>query len=617
MDNKAKLIIAVCVIGMALNVWFSPKPDPSVKTVEAPVAASAVTSAEAKKVESTLTTASAPPALSTPGTILPEEKIELKSGPVTYTFTNQGGGVQKAESHSNSGGIEVVLNARGKAPIGALSAGVKTWNDLSYRVVEKTESGVIFEAESPDHLLIRKEYALSKGEEANPHLLSFKLTITNKGAAKYVQDSFYLYTGASASARPDEIIHPSFVWNDAGDAGSADTSAFRDGAGFLGFGGPVLDIQKNLEKLRWAGSMSRFDAIMVIPNGRDDVAGKVWSERFLINHTQDEFKDDDKAKLDYAIHAGMSIPALSLEPANAQSFDYKIYLGPKIYADLNKLDNDDTHRDYQSRFVMMYGWFTPVSRFLVFLLRIFHDWFNNWGAAIILLTCCIRSVLWPLQARSNATMKKMSLLSPELKALQAKFKDDPARQNTEMMKLYKEYGVNPLGGCLPMFLQIPIFFGFYRVLQSAAELRGQPWLWVKDLSMPDTVWHIPNFGYPLNILPLLMGITMILQMKFTPQPQAADKTQQRIMTFMPLIFLYISYNFASALALYWTAQNIFSISQVRIQKLWQKDPVLEKVKIVAPSASAANASSGSSAAKKNKPAAPRPGGSGSKSTRKD
>jgi YidC/Oxa1 family membrane protein insertase len=616
MDNKSKFIIAFCVIGMAVNVWFSPKAPPVAAPKVDPAAEVAAKTDEVKKVAPLTPVVGQSSATST-AAALPEEKIELKSGPVTYTFTNQGGGIQKAESHSNSGGIEVVLNVRGKAPVGALSAGVKTWNDLSYRVLEKSEATVTFEAESPDHLLIRKEYALSKGDEANPHLLSLKLTITNNGAAKYVQDSLYIYTGASASARPDEIIHPSFVWNDAGDAESADTTAFRDGAGFLGFGGPIPDIQKSLEKLRWAGSMSRFDAILVIPNGKDDVAGKVWSEKFLIDHANDEFKDDSKAKQDYAIHAGLSVPPLALESAGAQSFDYKIYLGPKIYADLNKLDNDETHRDFQTRFVMMYGWFTPVSRFLVFLLRIFHDWFNNWGAAIILLTCCIRTVLWPLQARSNATMKKMSLLSPELKKLQEKFKDDPARQNTEMMKLYKEYGVNPLGGCLPMFLQIPIFFGFYRVLQSAAELRGQSWFWVKDLSMPDTVWHIPNFGYPLNILPLLMGITMILQMKFTPQPQAADKTQQRIMTFMPLIFLYISYNFASALALYWTAQNIFSISQVRIQKLWQKDPVLEKVKIASSPAPSSGGAPGSQPDKKSKPGPPRPGGGRTKSTRKD
>src|SRR5262249_23299945 len=150
---------------------------------------------------------------------------------------------------------------------------------------------------------------------------------------------------------------------------------------------------------------------------------------------------------------------------------------------------------------------------------------------------------------------------------------------TEVMKLYREYGVNPIGGCLPMFLQIPIFLGFYRMLQNAAELRGQGFLWVQDLSLPDTVGHVPGFGFAINVLPLVMGITMVAQFKLTPQPPTADKTQARMMMFMPLIFLWFSYNYASALALYWSMQNIISIAQAQIQRRFSKDPaVLTPVK---------------------------------------
>jgi YidC/Oxa1 family membrane protein insertase len=145
--------------------------------------------------------------------------------------------------------------------------------------------------------------------------------------------------------------------------------------------------------------------------------------------------------------------------------------------------------------------------------------------------------------------------------------------NQEMMKLYKDYGVSPLGGCLPVLLQMPIFFGFYRMLQYAAELRHESFLWVADLSQPDTITYIA--GYPINLLPLLMAVTMVLQMKMTPQ--TADKTQQRIFQFMPLIFLFICYNFASALSLYWTTQNIFSIGQTWLMQR-QPDVTLEKKK---------------------------------------
>ncbi|MEZ5431295.1 MAG: YidC/Oxa1 family membrane protein insertase [Verrucomicrobiales bacterium] len=143
-------------------------------------------------------------------------------------------------------------------------------------------------------------------------------------------------------------------------------------------------------------------------------------------------------------------------------------------------------------------------------------------------------------------------------------KDDPQKQNTEVMKLYGEYGVNPLGGCLPMFAQLPVFLAFYRMLSSAVELRHEGFLWVKDLSMPDTVWTIPGLDMPLNLLPLLMAGTTYVQMSLTPK--TGDKTQQMVMMFMPAMFVFICYNFASALALYWTTSNLFSILQIWVDK---------------------------------------------------
>jgi len=144
--------------------------------------------------------------------------------------------------------------------------------------------------------------------------------------------------------------------------------------------------------------------------------------------------------------------------------------------------------------------------------------------------------------------------------------------NEELMKLYKQYGVNPFGGCLPMLVQIPIFFGFYSMLGSAIELRNSHFLWIHDLSQPDTLTHI--MGFPINLLPIIMAGTMVWQMAISPK--SGDATQQRMMYFMPIIFLTFCYNYASGLALYWTTQNIFSIAQL----YWTKNqplPTLEKV----------------------------------------
>ena len=141
-------------------------------------------------------------------------------------------------------------------------------------------------------------------------------------------------------------------------------------------------------------------------------------------------------------------------------------------------------------------------------------------------------------------MKRMSLVQPEMAKLKEKYPDDPQKVNMEMMKLYQKYGINPASGCVPMLIQIPIFFAFYRVLQYSAELRGQ------------------LFGIPINILPLIMAVTMIVQMRMTPQ--AGERSQRIIMNLMPLMFFLFCYNFASALALYWTTQNLISIGQTAL-----------------------------------------------------
>lgn len=216
---------------------------------------------------------------------------------------------------------------------------------------------------------------------------------------------------------------------------------------------------------------------------------------------------------------------------------------------------------------MQYGWFWFVSRPLNFLLNSYHNILNHvaknwsWGLAIILLTVTVRVVIWPLHAKSTRTMRRMSKLQPEMAKIKEKYADDPNKINTETMGLYRKYGINPLGGCLPMFIQIPIFFGFYRMLQYAVELRGQGFLWVHDLSQPDTLTHLSFLGniLPLNILPIVMAITSFLQIRMTPK--TGDAAQQKIVMFMPFMFFFFCYNFASALALYWTTQNIFSICQ--------------------------------------------------------
>jgi YidC/Oxa1 family membrane protein insertase len=218
------------------------------------------------------------------------------------------------------------------------------------------------------------------------------------------------------------------------------------------------------------------------------------------------------------------------------------------------------HYDEIPIFGWMFGWaIKPIASLLISGLVILKGWVGDYGIAIILITIIIRLLIWPVYAKSARTMKRMSKLTPLMKEIREKYADNPEKMNRETMELYRTYGINPLGGCLPMFIQLPVFLAFYRMLWSAVELRHQSFLWVDDLAMPDTLFVIPGLNIDFNLLPILMGVTSFIQIAITPK--TGDKTQQMVFMMMPFIFLVICYNFASALALYWTVSNVFSIVQ--------------------------------------------------------
>jgi YidC/Oxa1 family membrane protein insertase len=204
------------------------------------------------------------------------------------------------------------------------------------------------------------------------------------------------------------------------------------------------------------------------------------------------------------------------------------------------------------------------------LLRLIYAWVGNYGLAIIIVTVLIKICLWPLTAKSYRSMKSMQQLQPKVAKLREKFADNKEAMNREIMQLYKTFRVNPLGGCLPMLLQIPFFIAFYRVLDSMLELRGAPFiLWINDLAAPDRLFSfnftIPFFEPPTGIpvLTLLMGASMVLQQKMTPNTMG-DPMQAKMMMMMPVVFTFILINMPAGLVLYWFVNNILSIAQQTI-----------------------------------------------------
>jgi len=261
------------------------------------------------------------------------------------------------------------------------------------------------------------------------------------------------------------------------------------------------------------------------------------------------------------------------------ALNYGLYAGPKDFNTLDALGADQGA-------LMNYDGIVPFSLLIVPMLTVLHFWFlifHNYGVAIILLTLMIKAITWPLQSIANRSGKRMQALAPKLKELQAKHKEQPEKLQTETFALYKDYGVNPFGGCLPALVQMPVFFSLYFMLQNAIELRGQSFLWVHDLTQPDTVvsWALP-FVVPflnsshlaIHPLPIMVtGLTMVM-MRMTPQ--IGDPTQAKIAQFMPLMFLFLFYNFAAGLSLYYVINNCVSIVQI-YRNLRKPLPELKRV----------------------------------------
>ena len=231
-----------------------------------------------------------------------------------------------------------------------------------------------------------------------------------------------------------------------------------------------------------------------------------------------------------------------------------------------------------------------ICKILVKILNMFYGVIPNYGVSILLLTILVKLVLFPLTRKSQMSMVRMQQLQPLIAQLKEKHKGDKQKVGQEQMKLFKQHGVNPMSGCFPILLQMPVFFALFRTLQNSFEMRQAPFVsWITDLSEPDKLFHlpftIPFLGEWFNILPLIMGVASFVQMKLTPKTTSGDdpqaRMQQKMMQMMPLIFPVILYNFPSGLTLYWTTSTMISIGeQILIRRSVKKLDIYYKGKRV-------------------------------------
>jgi YidC/Oxa1 family membrane protein insertase len=250
------------------------------------------------------------------------------------------------------------------------------------------------------------------------------------------------------------------------------------------------------------------------------------------------------------------------QPVSGPEFSrrLKLYLGPRDRDILSREEHKLTRvLDQVFLSSLTRPLVGPMTRFL----KGFHDYaVPNYGIAIIMLTLLIKALFFPLTKKSMMSMKAMRKIQPEMQALREKYQGDAARLNQEVMKLYRESGVNPLGGCLPVLIQLPIFIALYTALAVSIDLRHAPFfLWIDDLSHPEALWAV--FGIPVRLLPLLMGVSMVVSQKMTPMA-GMDPLQQKMLNWMPILFTVISWGFPSGLVLYWLVNNLLQIVQQQI-----------------------------------------------------
>jgi len=562
MDRTAWIVVTLCVIGLVLwEIYLvkqtPPRPAPlNVAPAQASPTSSIVSPTPAAVAGAVRKTVETPSTFS-------EKIVVLRNSDVELRLTNRGGGIKEAVllKQVAEKGQRVVLNSAESAPIGALIEEPSAPELPEFTLSSKSDSAVQFERTTPEQVSIRKRFFFEQSPEKKDNFVAeMDVDLENRGSASYRSAGYFVALGSAAPIHPKD--YPSYtrlVWSIGGKAKGIDVGWFGGGGGILGLGQHAARpfYQENIGGAEWVAVSNQFFTTLLAPLTAK--ANAVWGRRFDIERAPDQ-------KL-LGIEGSFGMPGFQLQAGQTYTARFEIYAGPKLYHRLALLEHNEAE-------VMDFGMFKLVCQFLLNFMNLLHSWLGDYGLAILALTTIIKLTLWPIQNKANRSMRQMAALSPKMQELKEKHKDDPTRMNQEVMKLYKQYGINPLGGCLPMMIQIPIFFGLFKMLGQAVELRNAKFLWVRDLSQPDTVAHLPLLGWPVNIIPLCMAATQIWLMAMTPK--TGDATQRRVMMFTPLIFLFICYNFAATLALYYTTQNLFSILQFYLNKN-QPMPKLEKV----------------------------------------
>lgn len=568
MDRKSVLLLLASFVLILLwqpllHKLYPPKPGDtnSVATATNQLVTNAATLSSNTVV---MTTNAAP--IPSPTNDTPEELIVITNDLAFYTFTSRGGGLKFVQLRKYPEAIDCMKTLPGEkrlaslntlAPLPILSL-LGTGEETAAFQLSRTGDMIRAERGVSNGVVVVKEFQVFSN-----YLLTAKVRLENRSAASVLIPAHEVVIGATTPMGPkDDALTMGTFWFNGAKAEHIQPNWFANKS-FLSCVGaqsqPRAEFQNGLSNVVWGAVHNQFFSVALMPR---EAAPKFFARSVPLASVEATAPGTNVVTPLTGIQSSLGYPALTLAANEGLERQYTLYAGPREYNNLARIGDQMKN---ELDLLMDFGrWFGFFAKILLLSMNGLHAFGISYGLAIILITVIIKALFWPLTAASAKSMKRMQALQPQLKAITDKYQDDPMKKQKKTMELWKEHKISPLGGCLPMVLQIPVFIGFYQMIRSAIELRGAGFLWACDLSQADTVAHIA--GFPINPMPIIYGVTMLWSAQLTPVSPGIDPAQQKMMKYMPVFFLLFLYNMAAGLTLYWTVQNLLTILQMKLTK---------------------------------------------------
>jgi YidC/Oxa1 family membrane protein insertase len=499
-----------------------------------------------------------------------EENVVVQNDLATYHFSSFGGGLKLVEFKKYKSIVGCKAEKAATNPPASVNKKA-TWPMFTIQDNDGLVGDNVFRLSSTGQT-VRAEKTLTNGVTLVKDfqiLSNYQIKVTtrweNHGQAPARVPGRLMVIGtATPTGAYDELRTLGLDWYDGKKAQRIDRTFFEP-SGWL-FKSPAKDIYSGGQSnIQWAATHNRFFTTVVTPETTpQQIQGRKVD---LPAPTAEETAGDARKVVNPSgIVGSFALPEITIPAGVSFVEHYDAYAGPKEYKILSRLRNDV---DLVMNLTGFFGWFAKI---LLMSMNGLYSFGISYGWAIVVITVILKLLFYPLTAASTRSMKRMSSLQPQMKAIQEKYKDDPAKMNQKLQEFMKEHRINPLGSCLPILLTIPVFGGFWFMLNSAIELRGAQFLWACDLSAPDTLFVIPGLNIPINGFAIIMIVTMMWQSHMTPPSPGVDPAQQKMMRYMPLVIVPFIYNQAAGLTLYWSVQNLLSIIQMKLTKDKPEDP---------------------------------------------